>query len=86
MQRHNYPRHPDENIPQSFIQNNLGFEIPENKGSTGKDSVWTGSKPSCQLIILINISCYRLHRDRSFSTFGKCCERTKLVISKVIHC
>ena len=43
MQRHNYPRHPDENIPQSFIQNNLGFEIPENKGSTGKDSVWTGS-------------------------------------------
>lgn len=56
MQRHNYPRHPDENIPQSFIQNKLGFEIPENKGSTGKDSVWTGSKPSCQLIILITLA------------------------------
>ena len=56
MQRHNYPRHPDENIPQSFIQNNLGFEIPENKGSTGKDSVWAGSKPSCQLIILITLA------------------------------
>ena len=56
MQRHNYPRHPDENIPQSFIQNNLGFEIPENKGSTGKDSVWTGSKPRCQLIILITLA------------------------------
>lgn len=56
MQRHNYPRQPDENIPQSFIQNNLGFEIPENKGSTGKDSVWTGSKPSCQLIILITLA------------------------------
>ena len=56
MQRHSYPYHPDENIPQSFIQNNLRFEIPENKRSTEKDSVWTGSKPSCQLIILITLT------------------------------
>ena len=56
MQRHSYPYYSDENIPQSFIQNNLRFEIPENKRSTRKDSVWTGSKPSCQLIILITLT------------------------------